>query len=75
MTDTTKTFEIEIVLQDVRAAVTRLVQVPGEASPAALHEVVQSAMGSDHLALARVRRRRRPVRDTRPGGGMGRPAP
>ena len=45
VTEKTKIFEIEIVLEDVRPPVRRLVQVPGDASLAVLHEVVQSAMG------------------------------
>ena len=51
MTEKTKIFEIEIVLEDVRPPVRRLVQVPGDASLAVLHEVVQSAMGwtNSHL--------------------------
>jgi hypothetical protein len=51
VTAKTKIFEIEIVLQDVQPPVSRRVQVPGEASLAVLHEVVQSAMGwtNSHL--------------------------
>jgi hypothetical protein len=51
VTEKTKIFEIEIVLEDVRPPVRRLIQVPGDASLAVLHEVVQSAMGwtNSHL--------------------------
>jgi len=51
VTEKTKIFEIEIVLEDVRPPVRRVVQVPGDASLAVLHEVVQSAMGwtNSHL--------------------------
>ena len=51
VTTKTKIFEIEIVLQDVRPPVSRRVQVPGEATLAVLHEVVQSALGwtNSHL--------------------------
>jgi hypothetical protein len=51
VTEKTKIFEIEIVLQDVQPQVSRRIQVPGEASLAALHEVVQSVMGwtNSHL--------------------------
>jgi hypothetical protein len=49
VTEKTKIFEIEIVLEDVRPSVRRL--VPGDASLSVLHEVVQSAMGwtNSHL--------------------------
>jgi hypothetical protein len=51
VTEKTKIFEIEIVLQDVQPQVGRRIQVPGEASLAALHEVVQSVMAwtNSHL--------------------------
>ncbi len=51
MTAKTKIFEIEIVLQDVRPRVSRRVQMPGEATLAEVHEVVQAAMGwtNSHL--------------------------
>jgi hypothetical protein len=51
VTERTKIFEVEIVLEDVRPPVRRLIQVPGDASLAVLHEVVQSAMGwtNSHL--------------------------
>jgi Plasmid pRiA4b ORF-3-like protein len=45
VTAKTKILEIEIELQDVRPAVVRRVQVPGEISLAELHGVVQVAMG------------------------------
>jgi Plasmid pRiA4b ORF-3-like protein len=41
----TKIFEIKIELREVPPAVVRWVQVPGEATLAGLHEVVQVAMG------------------------------
>jgi hypothetical protein len=51
VTAKTKIFEIKIVLQDVRPAVSRWVEVPGETTLAELHEVVQVAMGwtNSHL--------------------------
>ncbi len=51
ITEKTKIFDIEIVLDDVRPPVQRRVQIPGDASLAVLHEVVQSAMGwtNSHL--------------------------
>jgi hypothetical protein len=47
----TKIFRIEIVLVDVDPVVRRVVEVPGEASLAVLHEVVQDAMGWEHSHL------------------------
>jgi pRiA4b ORF-3-like protein len=51
VTAKTKIFEIEIVLRDVEPVVSRRVEVPGEASLAELHEVVQAAVGwtNSHL--------------------------
>lgn len=51
VTTKTKIFRIEIVLVDVEPTVRRVVEVPGEASLAVLHEVVQDAMGwtNSHL--------------------------
>jgi hypothetical protein len=51
VTAKTKILEIEILLGDVQPAVSRRVQVPGEATLAELHEVVQAAMGwtNSHL--------------------------
>lgn len=51
VTEKTKIFEIEIVLQEVRPPVERRIEVPGEVSLAVLHEVVQSVMGwtNSHL--------------------------
>lgn len=51
MTAKTKIFRIEIVLADVEPLVRRVVEVPGEASLAVLHEVVQDAMGWEHSHL------------------------
>ncbi len=51
VTAKTKIFELEIVLEEVRPPVRRRVQVPGEASLATVHEVVQSAMGWTHSHL------------------------
>ncbi|WP_214404087.1 plasmid pRiA4b ORF-3 family protein [Pseudonocardia lacus] len=51
MTGKTKIFRIEIVLADVEPVVRRVVEVPGEASLAVLHEVVQDAMGWEHAHL------------------------
>ena len=45
MTAKTKIFEIKIELREVRPAVWRRVQVPGELSLAGLHAVVQVVMG------------------------------
>ena len=45
MTAKTKIYEIKIELREVRPAVLRRVQVPGELSLAGLHAVVQVAMG------------------------------
>jgi hypothetical protein len=45
VTAKSKIFEIKIELREVRPAVLRRVQVPGEISLAGLHEVVQVAMG------------------------------
>ena len=45
MTAKTKIFEIKIELREVRPAVLRRVQVPGDMTLAGLHEVVQVAMG------------------------------
>ena len=45
VTAKTKIYEIEIELREVRPAVLRRVQVPGELSLAGLHAVVQVAMG------------------------------
>jgi pRiA4b ORF-3-like protein len=45
VTAKTKIFEIKIELREVRPAVVRRVQVPGEMSLAGLHAVVQAAMG------------------------------
>ena len=45
VTSKTKIFEIKIELREVRPAVLRRVQVPGEITLAGLHEVVQVAMG------------------------------
>jgi hypothetical protein len=45
VTARTRIFEIKIELREVRPAVLRRVQVPGEISLAGLHEVVQVAMG------------------------------
>jgi hypothetical protein len=45
VTAKTKIFEIKIELREVRPAVVRRVQVPGEMSLAGLHAVVQVAMG------------------------------
>jgi hypothetical protein len=45
VTAKTRIFEIKIELREVRPAVVRRVQVPGEMSLAGLHEVVQVAMG------------------------------
>ena len=45
VTAKTKIFEIKIELRDVRPAVLRRVQVPGEMSLAGLHAVVQVVMG------------------------------
>lgn len=47
----TKIFRIEIVLVDVEPTVRRVVEVPGEASLAVLHEVVQDAMGWENSHL------------------------
>lgn len=51
VTAKSKIFRIEIVLVDVEPMVRRVVEVPGEASLAVLHEVVQEAMGwtNSHL--------------------------
>jgi hypothetical protein len=51
VTAKTKIFELEIVLEEVAPPVRRRVQVPGEASLAVLHQVVQSALGwtNSHL--------------------------
>lgn len=51
VTTKTKIFRIEIVLVDVEPTVRRVVEVPGEASLAVLHEVVQDVMGwtNSHL--------------------------
>ena len=51
VTAKTKIFRIEIVLADVEPLVRRVVEVPGEASLAVLHEVVQDAMGWEHSHL------------------------
>ncbi|MGH3876115.1 MAG: plasmid pRiA4b ORF-3 family protein [Actinophytocola sp.] len=51
MTAQTKIFRIEIVLADADPVVRRVVEVPGEASLAVLHEVVQDAMGWEHAHL------------------------
>ena len=45
VTAKTKIYEIKIELREVRPAVLRRVQVPGELSLAGLHAVVQVAMG------------------------------
>jgi Plasmid pRiA4b ORF-3-like protein len=45
VTTKTKIFEIKIVLEDVRPAVSRRIQVPGEITLDELHDVVQVAMG------------------------------
>lgn len=45
VTAMTKIFEIKIELREVRPAVVRRVQVPGEITLAGLHQVVQVAMG------------------------------
>jgi Plasmid pRiA4b ORF-3-like protein len=45
VTSKTKIFEIKIELREVRPAVLRRVQVPGEMTLAGLHQVVQVAMG------------------------------
>ena len=45
VTAKTKIFEIKVELREVRPAVLRRVQVPGEMSLAGLHQVVQVAMG------------------------------
>jgi hypothetical protein len=45
VTAKTKIFEIKIELREVRPAVLRRVQVPGEITLAGLHQVVQVAMG------------------------------
>jgi hypothetical protein len=51
VTAKTKIFELVVELQDVRPAVIRLIQVPGETPLAELHQVVQVAMGwtNSHL--------------------------
>lgn len=51
VTAKTKIFEIKIVLRAVRPPVSRRVQIPGEATLAELHDVVQAAMGwtNSHL--------------------------
>lgn len=51
MTVPTTIARIEIVLVDVAPVVRRTVGVPGEASLAVLHEVVQDAMGWEHAHL------------------------
>ena len=51
VTAQTKIFRIEIVLADSDPVVRRVVEVPGEASLALLHEVVQDAMGWEHAHL------------------------
>jgi hypothetical protein len=65
----TKIFELEIVLEQVQPSVRRRVQVPGEASLAVLHEVVQSVMGwsNSHLHEFNIAGRRFGMPD--PGGG------
>jgi hypothetical protein len=45
VTPRTKIFDIDVELQDVLPVVRRRIQVPGDASLAVLHEVLQSAMG------------------------------
>lgn len=51
VTAKSKIFRIEIVLVDVEPTVRRVIEVPGEASLAALHEVLQESMGwtNSHL--------------------------
>ncbi len=51
VTAKTTIFRIEIVLVDVEPAVRRVVEVPGEASLAVLHGVVQYAMGWENAHL------------------------
>lgn len=51
VTAKTKIFRVEIVLADVEPLVRRVVEVPGEASLATLHEVIQGAMGWEHAHL------------------------
>lgn len=51
VTEKTKIFELDIVLEQAEPSVRRRVQVPGDVNLAVLHEVVQSAMGwtNSHL--------------------------
>jgi hypothetical protein len=51
VTATTRIFDLDIVLEEVQPPVQRRVQVPGEASLAVLHEVVQESVGwtNSHL--------------------------
>jgi hypothetical protein len=51
VTAKTKIFEIKIELREVRPAVVRRVQVPGEITLAGLHQVVQVVMGWTDLHL------------------------
>ncbi|MCW0213238.1 MAG: plasmid pRiA4b ORF-3 family protein [Pseudonocardia sp.] len=57
--------EIEIVLEDVRPPVRRVVQVPGDVSLAGLHETVQAAVGwtDSHLHEFEIGGRRYGVPD------------
>lgn len=51
VTAKTRIFRIDFALLDVEPLVRRVVEVPGEASLAVLHEVVQDAMGWEHAHL------------------------
>lgn len=51
ITSLAKIFRVEVVLSEVKPTVWRVVDVPGEANLAVLHEVVQDAMGWEHAHL------------------------